>query len=142
MKHKAVRKLYRGEQPYLDDLSTCSPAQLDLRFRGRLKRIPLDERARIVAESAFWHSVWFHLLTPCLQREKVSWLPRWRQIAALADENLRSALHTAYPDAGRQRSTRLRELREDLVLAAVLMRDGEDRARLERVRKLLESLPP
>jgi hypothetical protein len=142
LKGQAVRMLYLGEQLYLNDLANLSSAQLNLRFQARMKRIPANERVTLVARMAFSHAKWFRLLTLCLEKKKASWLPRWRQIAALADENLRSALRAAYPEAGRRRSTRLRELRADLALAAVLMREGEDRARLERVRKMLTSLPP
>jgi hypothetical protein len=142
MKGQAVRMLYLGEQIYLGDLLELSPAQLNLRLQARMKRIPANERASMVAQGAFKHATWFRLLTLCLERTKVSWLPVWRQIAARADENLRGALHAAYPEAGRERSKRLRELHEDLVLAQALLQPGQWSARVERVRKMLERLPP
>jgi hypothetical protein len=135
MKGQALRMLYLGERTYLHDVFELSPAQLSLRFQARMKRIPASERSTLVADLAFAHATWFRMLTPCLERG--SWLPGWRQIAALADENLRLALRLAYPNAGAERSTRLRELREDLALAVALEQTGQRPARLERVRKML-----
>ena len=142
MKGQTVRMLYLGEQLYLTDLLQLSPAQLNLRFQARMKRIPANERASMVAHRAFRHATWFRLLTLCLESTTVSWLPRWRQIAALANENLRAALRAAYPEAGPERSTRLRKLREDLALASALLDKGERPARLDHLRKLMDSLPP
>jgi hypothetical protein len=142
-RHQTARVVYPGREPFLEDLTTLTGAQMDRVLRRRIKSEPAD-RARYLAETGFTHDIRCRVSRNALNAVHAAGDDQWASALARDMEALRALLAAADPTAPRDRERRLRALRADVTLASALAhQEGKARAadKLRRVSELLLQLP-
>jgi hypothetical protein len=135
--------LYPGTRPYLRDLLELTDAQLERRFAAHLNGVTAQERTDFIVELAFAHATFSRLLTSPLDKARVPWLARWKDVLAADTAGLRVTLGDPSKLA-EERKTRLTALRDDLDLARAILRPAPDcereRAAIARVIEMVARL--
>ena len=140
-KDRKPRLVYFGRATFIRDISSLTDAQIDRRLRTRTAGISPHELAVFAATLAFDHAVLVRQYTNPIRERRAPWLSRWNEAVAIDIESLRQALAAAQPHASDERHARIQQLRDDLALAAAVLRSGPgDDPRISQIASVIARL--